>query len=211
MPTLPLPHQLFLLSHQPAKGRLDDDSAAVRGSLLSGAAVAELSLAGLVRDRGGKAERTGAAVPAALDGFLAAVLGDVPPDRPRRWFDVLEQRWAAAEQTVREQLVAAGLVTAEQHRILGLMRTERIDVTDPAAAEALRSRVRGTVDDPAGAAIGDAVLAVLAYDGNVSSVFGWRDRWGRKPAVRALNDRVDAALPGLRKALFQSIALRRAA
>lgn len=39
---LPLPHQLFLLSHDPARVRLDDDSAAVRGSLLRAAAVGAL-------------------------------------------------------------------------------------------------------------------------------------------------------------------------
>ncbi|MBL7253505.1 GOLPH3/VPS74 family protein [Paractinoplanes lichenicola] len=210
MPSLPLPHQLFLVSHQPEKGRLDDDSAAVRGSLLRGAAVAELCLAGLLRDRGGKAERADAAVPASLDPFLARVLGDVPPGRARGWFDVLEQRWPTAEESVRGLLVAAGLVTVERRRVLGLVPTERIGVTDPGAVDDLRGRVRGAVLGEPGP-IGEAVLAALAMDGNVSTVFGWRDLWGHKPAVRALNDRVDRELPGLRKALFASIALRRAA
>src|SRR5687767_10605695 len=113
MPTLPLPHQLFLLSHQPGKGRLDNDSEAVRGSLLRGAAVAELCLAGRLRNRDGKAERTNAMVTTPLDPFLAEVLGDIPPDRPRPWFDLLEQRWPKAEEAVQDQLVAAGAITVE--------------------------------------------------------------------------------------------------
>nr|WP_221379110.1 GPP34 family phosphoprotein [Actinoplanes polyasparticus] len=210
---MPLPHQLYLLSHQPAKGRLDDDSDAVRGSLLCGAAVAELCLGGWLRDRGGKAERTAKTVPANLDPFLAGVLGDVPPDRPRRWFDLLEQRWVTAPEAVQDGLVAAGVITVGHHQIVGPFRTKRIALTDPEPAQALRDRVRQAARRAAGSVpppIEEAVLAVLAIEGNVSTVFGWRDLWRHKLAVRELKNRVDHELPGLRSALIPSIALRRA-
>ncbi|WFE53269.1 GPP34 family phosphoprotein [Micromonospora sp. WMMD1155] len=213
MPTLPLPHQLYLLSHQPEKGRLDDDSEAVRGSLLRCSAVAELRLTGLLRDNAGKVERGNATTTTALDPFLAQVLADVPADRPRGWFDLLEQRWQEAEQFVQAQLVAAGVVTVEQRRVLGIIPAKQITLTDPGWVRALRDRVRlaaqrepGLVPPP----VGEAVLAALAIDGNVSTVFGWRDLWGHKAAVSELNDQVDRELPGLRSTLIQSIALRRA-
>lgn len=209
---LPLSHRLFLLSHRPANGRLDDDSAAVRGSLLAGAAAADLCLTGWLRDRNGRAERTGATPATRLDPFLAQMLGDVPPDRSRRWFDVLERGWPRAEEVVRDHLAAAGLITVGSHRVLGLVRTDRIGVPDPGPVHALRDRVReaarGTAG-PAPARIEEAVLAVLAIDGDVSTVFGWRDLWGHKPAVRALKDRIGRDLPGLRSAWTDSIALRR--
>ncbi|GAA4208526.1 hypothetical protein GCM10022252_73760 [Streptosporangium oxazolinicum] len=209
---LSLPQRLFLLSLRPGKAKLDDDSAAVRGSLLSAAALAELCITGLLRDNDGKAERTNAAVTAPLDPFLAQVLDDVPADRPRRWFDVLEKRWFEAEEVVRDQLVAAGVIAIEHRRILGPIGTKRFHVTDPATAETLRARVRDAVRQEPGpepVAIGDAVLAVLAVDGNVSTVFGWADLRGHKPAVRALTARIDGDLPGLRSALSGSLALRR--
>lgn len=84
--TLPVPHRLFPWSYDSARPRLDDDSAAVRGSLLRAAAVAELRTAGLVRDGAGRAEWTGASSGAPLDPFLAGVLGDVAQGRPRSWF-----------------------------------------------------------------------------------------------------------------------------
>ncbi|MCO8273874.1 GPP34 family phosphoprotein [Actinoplanes sp. TRM 88003] len=198
---------MFLLSHDPAKGRLDDDSHAVRGSLLCGAAVADLCLSGWLRDRDGRAERTDQPATAPPDPFLARVLGDV--DRPRRWFDLLERQWLSAEEAVEEQLVAAGVITVERRRVLGLIPVKQIGVADPGSVRALRERVRDAAKQEA--PIGPSVLAALAVDGNVSTVFGWRDLRGHKSGVRALNDRVDGALPGLRSALIQSIALRRAA
>lgn len=210
MATLPLPQRLFLLSLRLEKAKLEDDSAAVRGSLLSAAAVAELCITGWLRDRDGKAERTNATT-ATLDPFLAQMLGAVPADRPRRWFDVLESGWLEAEETVRDQLVEAGAIAIEHRRILGPIGTKRIHVADPGAVETLRARVRDAVQRDPGSAptpIGEAVLAALAIDGNVSTVFRWRDLRGRRPAVRALTGRVDRDLPGLRSALSGSLALR---
>jgi hypothetical protein len=209
---LPLPHQLFLLSHRPGKDRLDDDSEPVRGSLLSAAAVAELCIAGLLRDRDGRAGRTNAATPVSLDPFLAKVLGDVPPDRPRRWFEVLERRWGSAESDVRDHLAAAGFVTVEHRQVLGPFRTKRISVAEPGQVQALRDRIRDVAGTGSGAAvvpIGDAVLVTLAVDGLVGTVFRWRELRTHRATIGALADRVDREMPGLRKALSYSIAARR--
>jgi hypothetical protein len=209
---LPLPHQLFLLSHQPGKDRLDADSEPVRGSLLSAAAVAELRIAGLLRDRDGKAERTNATPPVPLDPFLAKVFGDVPPDRPRSWFELLEHRWDRAEGDVRDHLAAAGFVTIEHRQVFGPFRTKRVRVLDLHQVQALRDRIRDAAGTGTGAAavpIGEAVLATLAVDGLVGTVFRWRELRTHRPTIRALADRIDREMPGLRKALFFSIAARR--
>lgn len=208
--TLPLPHQLFLLSLRPAKARLDDDSAAVRGALLRAAAIAELRLAGLLRDHDGKAERTNAPVIEPLNPFLADVLGDVRPDRRRGWFDVVNDRSSKAAEAVRDQLAATKIIMVEQHRILGLIPTYRIGLPDPGPVVALRERVRRAVRENPGAPIDEAVLAVLAVDGNVSTVFGWRDLRGQSAAVRALKKRIDRELTGLRPATEAAIAVNRA-
>ncbi|MBN9737599.1 MULTISPECIES: GPP34 family phosphoprotein [unclassified Pseudonocardia] len=213
-PTLPLPHELYLLSHVPAKSRLDDDSALVRGSLLRAAAVADLRIAGLLRDRDGKAERAPGPVPGGLDPFLAEVLDSVRPDRPRRWFGVVDHHWHTAERAVRESLVATGTITAERRRVLLVVPARRIEVPDRGPVQELRDRVRDAVlggGDPGAVPIGDAVLAVLADEGYVRTVFRRRELRAHKPAVRALNERVDRELPGLRTAMSWSVAARRTA
>jgi hypothetical protein len=211
---LPLPHQFFLLSLQAEKGRLDQDSEPVRGSLLAAAAVAELRIAGLLHDRDGNAERTNATPPAALDPFLARVFDDVPPGRPRSWFEVLESRWGKAEGAVRDHLADAGHLTIEHRQVFGPIRRTAIAATDPAQVQALRDRVRDAVRSGAGpgsVALGEAVLATLAVDGLVGTMFRWRELRAHRSAIRALADRMDQELPGLRKAVSYAIAVRRGA
>ena len=192
--TLPLPHQFFLLSLQHEKGRLDVDSEPVRGSLLSAAAVAALRIAGLLHDRGGKAERTNVPAPAGIDPFLAEVLGDVPSNRQRGWFDVLESRWDKAERIVREQLVGSGHITIEHRQVFGPIRRKAIVAAGPTEIEALRSRVRDAVRDdsaPATVPLGDGVLTTLAVDGLVGTMFRWRELRMHKRAIHALTDWVE--------------------
>ena len=207
-----LPHQFFLLSLHPEKGRLDADSEPVRGSLLSAAAVAELRIGGLVHDRDGKAERTNTTTPAALDPFLAEVLGDVPATGSRSWFEVLESRWGKAEAAVRDHLVSLGHITIEHRQILGPIRREKIVAADPDRVRALRDRVRDAArggSEAASVPLDEAVLATLAVDGLVGTMFRWRELITHKRGIRALAERIDREMPGLRKALSYSIALRR--
>ncbi|WP_164842636.1 GOLPH3/VPS74 family protein [Actinoplanes solisilvae] len=209
-----MPHQLFLLSLQPERGRLDDDSESVRGSLLCAAAVAELRIAGLLHDRGGKAERTNAPTPATIDPFLAEVLGDVAPNQVRSWFSVLESRWDRAERVVRDHLADRGHITVEHHQVFGPIRRTKIAAADPPQIQALRDRIRDTVRTesvPASVPLADGVLITLVVDGLVGTMFRWRELRAHKRAIRALADRVEQEMPGLRKALSYAIALRRGA
>lgn len=209
---LPLPHQFLLLSVQPGKGRLDADSEPVRGSLLSAAAVAELCIGGLLHDRDGKAERTDTTPPATLDPFLAEVLGDVPASGSRSWFEVLESRWEKAEGAVRDHLVGMGHITIEHRQILGPIRQKKIVVADPGRVQALRERVRDAAlggAESASVPVREAVLTTLAVDGLVGTMFRWRELTRHKRGIRALADRIDREMPGLRKAVSYSIAVRR--
>jgi hypothetical protein len=210
--TLRLPHLMYLLSYEPAKDRMDINSAVVRGPLLRAAAVADLCLTGLLEERDGRAARMDASVPAALDPFLREVLDDVPPDRPRPWSGLVDQHWHKAEGTARDQLAAAGVITVERRRILRMFPSTRIQVADLEAVRVVRDRVREPViggADPAAVPIEDAALGVLAMDGHVATVFWRRELRANRSRARALTDRVDRELPGLRKALAWSIAARR--
>ncbi|WP_243788327.1 GPP34 family phosphoprotein [Saccharopolyspora gloriosae] len=207
----PLPHQMYLLCYDTEKGKIESSSALVRGQLMRAAAVADLALSGWLRDRDGKAERTTTKAPD--DPFLAEVLNYLSPDRPRRWFNVVDHNWHTAEATVRDLLDSTGVITADRRRALGLFPVHDIVLPDPERGRVLRERVRGAVlggHDPAGIAIEDAALATFALQGDVRTVFSPRERRAHREVVRAVADRVDVALPRLRKALDYSIAARRA-
>jgi hypothetical protein len=203
-----LPQRMYLLCYDLAADELGDDTALVRGQLLRAAAVADLRLAGLLHDRDGQAVR-GPGRPE--DPFLAEVLDAAPADRPGRWFDVVDARWWAAEESVRDHLAAFGVIRVSRRRWLGMFPYRHVTPSDRDQVRALRARVRDVVlGDPDAAALADAVLASIAVDG-ASSLFHDRELRGHRAAVRALGRRVDAALPGLRSALIWSIAARRTA
>jgi hypothetical protein len=145
---LRLPQLLYLLSYEPARNRMDVNSAAVRGPLLRAAAVADLRIAGHLEDRDGRATRTDAPVPDQLDPFLREVLDDIPPDRPRRWFRAIEQRWHNAEGSDRDQLAAEEVITIERGRTLLVLPSERIAVTVPPPRSPRSIRAGGIPADP---------------------------------------------------------------
>ncbi|AUI59636.1 GPP34 family phosphoprotein [Amycolatopsis sp. BJA-103] len=209
-----LPQRMYLLGYDSEKNRLDPVSALVRGALLRAAAVAELIIGGLLTDRDGKAERTAAAGLTPIDPFLAEVLEDAPGEKPRRWFTVVDREWHKAEDTVRDQLAASGVLFVEKRRAMGIFTVRDITLMDPQRTQELRERVRNVVlsgQDPATVAIEDAVLAMLSAEGDVYTVFGPKEKRANKSAVKALAEHVDTVLPGLRKAAQYSIAARRAA
>ncbi|WP_410656988.1 GOLPH3/VPS74 family protein [Amycolatopsis sp. lyj-112] len=205
---LTLPQRLYLLIFNLDKNKLDSASALVRGQLMRAGAMAELTIAGLLGDQDGKVSRDATAPPPG-DPFLAEVFDDVSPDKPRSWFRLVDRNWHKAEATVRDQLEAAGTVTVTRGRMLGVFPTRRIALGDPRQVAALRENTRNAVllgRDPATLPIEDAVVAVLAADGDLYSVFTPKERRAHKPALTALRDHVDATLPGLRKAAGRALA-----
>ena len=207
---LSLPERLYLLCYDLTRDRPGDDTALVRGPLLRAAAVAELRLAGQLHDHDGRAVR-GCGTPD--DAFLAEVLDTVPVDGGQRWYGVVDARWWNAEASVREGLAARGVITVSHRRWLGMIPRSHVTPTDPARVRDLRDRVRRVVleGDPAVAAPADGVLAMIAVDGGVCTVFTVRELREHRAAIWALGEHVDETLHGLRKALVWSVAARRSA
>lgn len=208
-----LPQQMYLLCYDPDKGKIELASAGTRDVLLRAAAAAELTIGGLLRSHDGKAERTPAAATTPQDPFLTEVLGDVPEDRPRRWFAVVYPGRHTAEATIRDQLAEAGAITDNRGRVLGLIPVHHITLADPQHLPALQDRIGKAVlggGDPSSLAIEDAVLAVLAVKGGVATMFGLKDRSTHRDTIKALRGHVDSQLPGLRKAVTLAVARTRA-
>ncbi|MBK1789390.1 GOLPH3/VPS74 family protein [Prauserella cavernicola] len=206
-----LPQQLYLLSYDLDKDKLDPNPVLVRGQLLRAAAVAELTIHGWLSDEDGKAVRD-AALPPPGDAFLAEVLDNTTAGKPRSWFKIVDHRWDKAETAVRDQLAERGTITVKS-RALGFLLGEPVVLEDRERVRALRESVRTAAllgREPADVPVADAALAMLAVEGDVRSLVTPSERRERKRELRALTDHLETVLPGLRKAIIQSIAARRA-
>ncbi|MFW5417709.1 GPP34 family phosphoprotein [Nocardiopsis sp. CNT-189] len=209
---LTLPERLYLLSYDLDRNRLDPVSAACRDHLLTAAALAELIIGGRLHDRDGRAVGGGAGAPD--DPFLAEVLAGVVRDRPLRWVGAVMSRMAEAERAVRGRLAEDGAITVERGRVLGVFRTTEVAPRDPGRLRRMRERTRRAVlAEHGGAAVPveDAVLAVLAVEGDVWTLIAPKERREHRKALRALRDRFDAEFPGLRRAVRMAVAHSRSA
>lgn len=207
-----LPQRIYLLSYDADRGRFDPLSTAYRGQLLRAAALAELTITGLVGDRDGKAVRNAGAPPA--DPFLAEVLADVPRDRPRGRLGLLQRGMIRAESAVREPLARAGTITVTRRRVLGLIPAGKVTVDRPDEVRELRERARAALfagGDPAAAPIEDAAAAAIAVAGDMLTVFGLAERRRYPAEIASLNARVDAAAPGILRAVHLAVAATRSA
>jgi hypothetical protein len=206
-----LPQSLYLLSQDVDRGRPDPVSTAYRGSLLRAAALTQLLLDGLIRDRGGRAERDPLRTPG--DPFLAEVLAGLSPKEPAHMVNAVPDRDWTAEDAVREQLVANGSVTVERDRVLGVIPRSRVVLSRPDEVRLLRDRVRDAVlagPGPQTAPVGDVALAAIAVDGDVWTVFSTKERHEHRARFRALHERFEAEVPGMRNALLAAVVNRRA-
>jgi hypothetical protein len=204
-----LPQQLYLLSYDLDKGKLDPSSVLVRGQLLRAAAVAELTMRAWLKDQNGKAVRN-TAVSLPNDLFLADVLDSVSLAKPRSWFTVVDHRWDRAEAVVRDQLAELGTIKAEKTRKLGFRWSRPVVLKDRDRVRALRDSTRNAVllgGGPPDVSI--AALVMLSVEGDVRSMFTPTERREHKQAFTAIADNLETVLPGLRKATELSIAARR--
>ncbi|MFD6096508.1 GPP34 family phosphoprotein [Nocardiopsis flavescens] len=209
---LTLPQWLYLLSYDTDRNRFDPVSSAYRGSLLRAAALAELAHGGWLRVEGGRAARNAARPPG--DRFLADVLEDLSPRRPTHWVTAVSDWHLRAERAVSGQLVANGTASVDRGRVLGVFPTRRYTFRDTGRIRLERHRTRDAVllGGPAEAVpFGDMALAVIGIEGDVETVLTARERRGHRDAVKALQRRFDAELPGLREAVLTAVAGSRAA
>ncbi|MBQ0847414.1 MULTISPECIES: GPP34 family phosphoprotein [Streptomyces] len=206
-----LPQHLYLLCYTVDKGKFQLDNLQGRGQLLRAGALTELARDGLLDATGGKVIRKSGRTPD--DSFLASVWSDLPDNRPKSWLQFVHNKAHTAEKPVRDQLAAAGEVTVTRNKVLGLVPSDRVTVTQPENVRALQERVRGTVldrTDPASIPLEDLALAVLTVELEVTCVWSRADLRTHKQALKALAARYDETIPGLRKALRDSYLASRA-
>ncbi|WP_328494895.1 GPP34 family phosphoprotein [Streptomyces sp. NBC_00414] len=208
---LTLPQQLYLLCYTVDKGKFQLDNLQGRGQLLRAGALAELARDGLLDATGGKVIRKAGKTP--HDSFLASVWSDLPDHKPKSWLQYVHNKAHTAEKPVRDQLAAAGEVTVSRSKVLGLIPSDRVTVTQPENVRALQGRVRATVvdrSDPASIPLEELALAVFTVELEVTCVWSRADLRTHKQPLRTLAARYDEIVPGLRKALRDSYLASRA-
>ncbi|MEV7779668.1 GPP34 family phosphoprotein [Kitasatospora sp. NPDC088351] len=196
-----LPGQLYLLAHDPERGRLTGTHNLE--PLLRAAALTDLLQRGLLRDANGRPEVTGRA-PAGLDPVLAGILTELADGRPRRWRNWIGRR-RRTTRAVRDGLAATGWIRLDEHRVLGLFRTVRPTPRDPRVRKALAAAVSSALHGPLSRVEpGDAALVALADAARLALVLPRKLRREQRERIAAL-----AALCGpVPRALRQAIAAR---
>ncbi|MFE9931071.1 GPP34 family phosphoprotein [Streptomyces sp. NPDC005533] len=135
---------------------LDDDSGETRRRQAAGwAAAAAILLELVMAERVSVADKylelhdTTSTGDALLDGRIRLMETWLRGRAKRRVTDWLTRDQTKAVGAVLERLVERGLVTVEEHKVLGMFPQKRYPETDGAAERALRERLRAVVIDGA--------------------------------------------------------------
>ncbi|MEV5807209.1 GPP34 family phosphoprotein [Streptomyces parvulus] len=202
---LTLPQRMYLLAYSVDKEKFESTNLQGRGPLLRAAALAELTLDGLLdAQQKTVARRPG---PAPDDDFLAGVWRDVP-EKPQGWLKLIHDKHTTAEKPVREQLIRAGSISSRAKRgLLSSLVSPQVQVSDPHQVMALQKTARQAVlaeADPALVPDQELVMTVLPVECEMSSVFTSRETREHKHTLKQLAERFDELVPGLRMALRDS-------
>ncbi|HEX5120601.1 MAG TPA: GPP34 family phosphoprotein [Pseudonocardiaceae bacterium] len=192
MATLTLAERVYLLGHD---GRTGDLATVVRAAVLADLSLRECLVEedGIVRPSSSK--RTGDVV---LDGVLRS-MGE---DKPRGWRGWMRKGKNPTLAAVRDRLAAAGMITTESTRIMGLFPTTKVTV-DPAALEQQRSDVWNAIRSDGPVSTVDATLVALVSVGEVGNVLSRQDRHQHSARIDEFTERGGDAVPALKHVLRQ--------
>ncbi|HJD84211.1 GPP34 family phosphoprotein [Kitasatospora aureofaciens] len=186
-----LPEKLYLLAHDPRRGRTTQHSSL--NLLLQAAALTELLRRGLLYEEGRKAVARvrGGAAEDGLDPYSARLLGRIRESRPHSWSTwVGRARSTGRDQPirwVRDGLADAGRITLRPHRVAGLFPVTLVTLDDPAAREALAAAVAGALKGPLSRVDpADAALTALVAAGRLRSVLSARQRREHRARIAKL-------------------------
>ncbi|MFE4514309.1 GPP34 family phosphoprotein [Kitasatospora sp. NPDC056783] len=186
-----LPEKLYLLAHDPRRGRTTQHSSL--NLLLQAAALTELLRRGLLSEDGRKAvvRARGADAEAGLDPYSAHLLGQVRESRSHSWSWWVGRAKATGRdqpiRRVRDGLADSGRITLRPHRVAGLFPVTVITLDDPRVREALAASVTGALKrplsrvDPA-----DAALTALVAAGRLRSALSAGERREHRARIAKL-------------------------
>ena len=194
-----LPQRVFLLAHDPDKGRVRVGTNL--GAMLRAAALADLYLGGHLTDERGRAA-IGVRHHPSHDPVLEALREEIAGSKPRTWQSWVGRRQRAAVSAVRQQLGDGGWVRLESHRILGLFPTTKVTIRDPRVRKELLGRVNGALKNPVGRVDPHtAALVVIAAAGDLTLVLDRKTKRANKRRIQEITRLSGPIGPALRKAI----------
>jgi hypothetical protein len=205
-----LPAKLYLLSVDPDSERLS--TSRELGTLLRGAALADLSMRKFLREEGGKVVASG--TKRSGDAVLDALLREISEAPARTWRSWVRGGARSTLRAVEEQLESAGLITVRDLRVLGIFPARRIGVADAEIAGALRESVRNALygnESVAEVDKFDAALVLLAGAGGLRGLVPRKDERKYAGRMKELSERAGGAVPSVLKVIQQVKAARAAA
>jgi hypothetical protein len=207
MSTLSLPARAYLLACDTRRDRLPDRERVAL--LVRAAAWTDLVLRGLVADDDGRPVVTGPGGTGHL--VLDDLLGELGANPHRKWRARVRRGARGTLQSLEAQLDAAGVITLETSRLLGLFPRRRPVVRDRATAAALHDEVAAALRTDAPVAEDVAALTALGAAVELRSVLPRAERRQHKARIAQLEGQAGAAVPALRKVVRELQAARAAA
>lgn len=193
-----LPQRIFLLAHDPERGRVRMGTAL--GAMVRAAALADLYLNGHLTDERGRAAVAGRRT--GHDPVLDGLLDEIAGSRPRKWQSWVDRRQRAAVNAVRQQLADAGWIRLQPHRLLGLFPTVKVTIRDPRVRKQLAGRVHSALRTPIDRVEpADAALVAIVAAGGLNVVLDRRARHANKRRIRELTALSGPVGPALRRSI----------
>ncbi|GGN85960.1 hypothetical protein GCM10010112_66970 [Actinoplanes lobatus] len=194
-----LPLRVYLLAHDPAKGRVRFTTQL--GAMLRAAALADLYGSGHLTDEKGRAVVSGRHRPCG-DPFLESVRAEIAAAKPRKWQHWVGRNQGAATRAVRQQLGDGGWARLRPYRILGLFPATRVTIRDPRVRKELLGRVNNAVKKPMGRVdAADAALVAVIAAGDLGLVLDRRTRRTHKRRIHELTEISGPVAPALKKSI----------
>ncbi|MEU9878993.1 GOLPH3/VPS74 family protein [Streptomyces phaeochromogenes] len=204
---LTLPQQIYLCAYAFKKNKFPATLLQFRGQRLRAAALTELVLVGQAETDGRRVRVLGDQSP--TDPFLASVWEELHA-RPKKWIALVHNTAHKAEKPVENQLTAAGIIEKKTGLTLSLLGGSKVVLRREEEArtvqEALRTRVI-TTPDPSTLPLAQVALPVIALesDATMGVVLNRSERRKHKDTLEELAKKFDREIPGLRKALSNSV------
>ena len=213
-----LPAQLYLLTYNPEKGRMDSRlRSGYLGAALRAAALLELLHRGRITDESGKvvpapghprgAGQGDLVAGAAMldDPVLTRVLGQVDGSaRHRSWAHWIGKDTSGSTRCARDYLENGRWLRVDRVRVVGIFPRTTVTVRDTRLVKTLRADVQHALRGQTSVDRLDPrlrELAALAALGELRGLLTWREARGYKARVAALTTSLGPTGPALRKVI----------
>jgi len=194
--------QLFLLAYDRYRGRLDGDDRWRFGLALRTAMLTDLYLTGHLTDD--KDRPRPVDVPLPRNPLLRAVLDDIGDNEPQDWMHALARNQRHVPGIVRAELEAAGWLWVQRRRMLGIIPTARLRLSDEDLVMSLAATVVTALRDAiAGRPADERPLAVglIGALGQLPTVFAFDEATRHSSELEDLVDRAIPPITGMRRVI----------